>query len=349
MKSFEHDYLLEVPLTHQLLMAVRAVGEYRGRQQLYVQQAPEVLETLRQMAMIQSAESSNRIEGITVAAERLEPLLRRQAKPQDRPEQEVVGYRDVLADIHANHAKIRLTPELLRQWHRRMYSYTAEPAGEWKKADNAIYEVNADGRQRIRFRPVSAAATPEYMRQLISGYERALAEKKADPLLVIAATVFDFECVHPFMDGNGRIGRLLTLLLLYQHGYEVGRYIGLERIVEESKVSYYDALQRSSLGWFKQEHDLRPWWHYFCGMLTAACKEFEERVGTVTSARGAKRAMVVSAIGRLHGTFTIAELQRACPGVSYPTLQRALFELKKKRKIRCLGRGVTARWERIGD
>jgi Fic family protein len=174
-----------------------------------------------------------------------------------------------------------------------------------------------------------------------------LDERQVEPLLLVASFILDFECIHPFQDGNGRVGRLLTLLLLYQAGFEVGRYISLERIVEETKETYYEALHRSSLGWHDARHDLRPWWDYFLGTLIAAYKEFEDRVGAITTARGAKREMVQNAVQRLPARFKLEDLQRACPGVSYPTLQRGLADLKKKGHIRCLGRGPDAEWERI--
>jgi Fic family protein len=162
--------------------------------------------------------------------------------------------------------------------------------------------------------------------------------------LLVASFILDFECIHPFMDGNGRIGRLLTLLLLYQAGYEVGRYISLERVVEESKETYYESLLRSSEGWHQARHDLRPWWEYFLGMLTAAYNEFEARMGTIISTRGAKREMVRRAIDRLPDPFTIADLRRACVGVSEPTLKRALTELSKEGRITRLGVGPAAHW-----
>ncbi len=163
-------------------------------------------------------------------------------------------------------------------------------------------------------------------------------------MLLIASFILDFECIHPFMDGNGRVGRLLTLLLLYRAGYEVGRYISLERIVEDSKETYYEALRKSSEGWHQSRHDLRPWWEYFLGMLTAAYNEFEARVGTITSVRGAKREMVRRAIDRLPDPFTIADLRRACPGISPRTLKRALTESAKSRKIKRVGAGPGAQW-----
>ena len=347
MRSFEHGYLKDTQISHELLMSVRAIGEFRGRQVLYSEQSPEVLETLRRVAMVQSTESSNRIEGITVAAERLEALVAKKVTPKDRSEQEVAGYRDILATVHANHGKLSLSTDLVRSWHQQLYRFTGESGGDWKPKDNAILEVLPDGRQIIRFQPVSSVATPQFMERLLAAFNQAKDEGKVDPLLLTASFIFDFECIHPFMDGNGRIGRLLTLLLLYQAGYEVGRYISLERIVEESKETYYESLLKSSLKWHEAQHDLRPWWNYFLGMLTAAYKEFELRVGTISSARGAKREMVRRAVERMTGRFTTGDLRRACPGVSYPTLQRALADLRRARKVRCLGRGPDAQWERI--
>jgi Fic family protein len=347
MRSFEYGYYLETPLSHALLMTMRSLGEFRGRQTLYADQSPEVLDTLRRVAIVQSTESSNRIEGITVAPGRVEALVAKKSKPRDRSEQEVAGYRDVLASIHANHTNLQLSTRLILDWHRALYRFTDEKGGKWKEKDNAIFEIKPDGRQAVRFRPVSALATPEFMNHLLKLLKEAIDNTETDPLLLIATFILDFECVHPFKDGNGRIGRLLALLLLYQVGYEVGRYISLERIVEESKETYYDALYKSSQGWHEGKHDLRPWWNYFLGMLIAAYKEFEDRVGTITSARVAKREMVRSAIERLPERFAIGDLKRACPGVSYPTLQRALADMRKEKKVRCLGRGPDAEWERI--
>jgi Fic family protein len=349
MRSFEHGYLLEQLISQEMLMMVRTIGEYRGRQSLYQEQSPEVLETLRRVAMVQSVESSNRIEGVTVAADRLEAIVARKTTPKGRSELEVAGYRDVLADIHANANRMVTGPDLLLSFHGQMYARTPDKGGRWKEKDNAILEVEPNGQQFIRFRPVSALATPEFIKRLCMLYHQATDRREAEPLLLIASFIFDFECIHPFWDGNGRIGRLLTLMLLYQAGYEVGRYISLERIVEESKETYYEVLLKSSHGWHEAKHDLRPWWNYFLGTLIAAYREFEERVGTITTAKGAKREMVRQAVKRLPDRFRIAELQRVCPGVSYPTLKRALEDLKRQKKVRCLGKGRDAQWERIGS
>lgn len=349
MRSFEYGYFLEQPISQDMLMTVRVLGEHRGRQSLYQQQSPQLLETLKRIAMVQSVESSNRIEGITVDRDRLEAILAKKAKPQDRSEKEVAGYRNVLAEIHANAGRLTLSPELILRFHREMYALTGEKGGHWKEKDNAILEVRPGGRQVVRFKPVSALSTPAFMKKLCQLYHQAINERKAEPLLIVATFVFDFECIHPFWDGNGRMGRLLTLLLLYQAGYEVGRFISLERIIEDSKETYYETLLKSSQHWHEEKHDLRPWWNYFLGTLVAAYKEFEDRAGVITSARGVKRDMICQTVERLPTRFRFSELHRACPGVSYPTLKRALFDLKRQKKIKCLGKGRDAQWERIGS
>ena len=349
MRSFEHGYLADTPISQSLLMVVRSLGEFRGRQMLYNKQSPEVLDTLRRVAMIQSAESSNRIEGITAERARIERSVLKTTKPQNRPEQEIAGYRDVLGIIHANSDSLTLSTNLILDLHRRMHRYVSEKGGLFKSKDNAIIEIQPDGRKITRFRPVSALQTPKFIEKLIRHLIDTIDSKEADPLLLVASFILDFECIHPFSDGNGRIGRLLTLLLLYQNGYEVGRYIGLERIVEESKESYYEALYKSSQGWHEAKHDLRPWWNYFLGMLTAAYNEFESRVGSITSAKGAKREMVQNTIKNLSPQFKISDVQRLCPGVSYPTIKRALADLSKEGKLRCMGKGRDAQWERIGS
>lgn len=200
----------------------------------------------------------------------------------------------------------------------------------------------------MRFRPVSALATPKFMRKLLELHAREVASGKGNPLLLAAAFVFDFECIHPFTDGNGRVGRLLTLLLLYQCGYGVGRYISLERIVEQSKETYYEALYRSSQGWHEGRHDLRPWVEYFLGVLVAAYNDFGARVGNISSAKGAKRVLVKNAIAHLPSRFTIGELARVCKDISRKTLVRALRDLRDDGTLRSLGRGPDTQWEKTG-
>jgi Fic family protein len=333
-----------MPITQALLQSVRRLGEFKGRESLYRSQMPQALETLRQAAIIQSAESSNRIEGVTAPPQRLRALMAEKTKPQDRSEQEIAGYRDVLNTIHGNHEGMRFTASLVLQLHRDLFKYTSTPGGRWKSTQNAIIEILPSGSKRTRFEPVAPHLVSEAMDLLHVQFTKFLEEAKIDPLILIPVYVLDFLCIHPFLDGNGRMARLLTLLLLYQAGYGVGRYISLERVVEESKESYYDTLYRSSQGWHEGRHTLVPWTEYFLGTMLAAYKEFENRVGILTDGRGAKTELVLEAIRRFYGDFSVSELQAQCPNVGIDLIRRLLRQERKAGNLECLGRGPAARW-----
>jgi len=346
MKSFEYDYFLDQPITQKLLMTVRTIGEFRGKEILFKDQFPEVLQTLQKAAIIQSTESSNRIEGIIVPEKRIRSLIAKNSKPQNRSEEEVAGYKDILTEIHTNARKYRLTSQLILKWYKQLYRYTSEKVEGFKKEDNAILEILPNSRTAVRFQPLSAKSTPKAIEKLCDTFNKSISQNKVEPLLAIASFVLDFECIHPFKDGNGRMGRLLTLLLLYQAGYEVGRFISIERIIEESKESYYDALYKSSQKWHECEHDLIPWWNYFLGTIIAAYKEFEQRVGKITTTKGAKREMVFAAIDKLPDEFSFSDVQRVSPGISFSTLKRSLQELKKKKLIKTVGKGRDAKYHK---
>lgn len=346
--SFAPGFLESALLTQGMLSSVRAIGEAKGRQELYTRQASGVLETLRSVAEIQSIESSNRIEGVVAPPERLQELAERKTTPIDRSEQEIAGYRDVLATIHANAPGIELTPNVVLQFHRDMYAYLPAPGGAWKSTDNDIVDVLSDGSTRTRFTPVPAHLVASSMIELHRGYGDAVRLHRVDPLVAVGAYVLDLLCIHPFIDGNGRIARLVTLLLLYQHGYEVGRYVSLERIIEESRDTYYDALLASSQGWHESAHDLRPWLEYLFGVLVAAYKEFEERVGSITQGRGYKRQMVIDCVRRLPEQFRVADVERVCPGIPRPTVNRVLAGLRDAGELESTGRGRDASWRKTG-
>jgi Fic family protein len=343
--SFAGDWWERQRPTLEIAGQLRAIGTLKGRSELYEYQTPQVLETLRQVALIQSTESSNRIEGITVPEERLRSLVREKTTPRNRPEAEIAGYRDVLNTIHASTAEIPVRPSTIRQLHRDLFQYASAPGGEWKAADNRIVDVLPDGTRRTRFEPVAAVHTAEAMEALCDGYaDRA---PLLEPLLLIPAFVLDFLCIHPFSDGNGRMARLLTLLLLYQHGYGVGRFISLERTIEGSKESYYEALRASSEGWHAGEHDACPWWSYWLGTVLAAYREFEERAGLLTSRRGAKTELVLQAIGRMRGEFTVRELQRVLPDIGIDLIRRLLTQERRAGRLVCSGSGPGVRWKRV--
>jgi Fic family protein len=248
MKSFDDASLPALPLTHDLMRSVGTLHEYRGREQLYAQQARQALDTLKEVAVIRSAESSNRIEGVEAAPGRIKKLMEESTAPETRSEQAIAGYRDVLNTIHTRHEDIEFSPGVVRQFHRDLFKYTSSRGGDWKSTGNDIIEEHPDGTEVVRFETASPHRTPEYMKTLHERFDRAWKEGEVDPLLLIAAYVLDFLCIHPFQDGNGRMARLLTLLLLYKADYGVGQYISLEKLVEDSRESYYDALYQSSQG-----------------------------------------------------------------------------------------------------
>jgi Fic family protein len=348
MYSFEPGFIERQPITQNLLRTIRLIGEYKGKQELFFKQSPQVLETLRQAAIIQSTESSNRIEGITVPLERIRELVAEKTTPRDRSEQEIAGYRNVLTTIHSSYAYIPFTPSVILQLHRDLYQFTVGEGGRWKSADNVISATYPDGTKIVRFQPVAAYVTPNAMEHLHERFNHLWQSEEIEPLLLIPTYVLDFLCIHPFSDGNGRMARLLTLLLLYKAGYEVGRFISLERIVEITKESYYDTLYQSSQSWHQGTHSLLPWWEYFLGVVVvSAYREFEQRVGSVTSAKGAKTAMVLDAINNRLGAFSIKDLQEQCPTVGIDLIRRILRSCRDAGQIECVRHGRDARWYKI--
>ncbi len=302
---------------------------------------------MRRVAQIESAESSNRIEGIEAPRRRIQGLVMGGAAPENRSEQEIAGYRDALSLVHESAAHIEPTANVIRQLHTTMYRYLPQPGGNWKMVDNEIVERDATGVLRVRFRPVSAVATPQAMDDLAIGLRRALHAEQRPGLIVAPLAVLDFLCIHPFTDGNGRVSRLLTLLLLYRLGHEVGRYISLERITEESKETYYEALETSSRGWHEGRHDAHPWLDYFWGVLLRAYAEFTERVGSLQQGAGSKAALVREAVARMIGPFALNDIELQCPGVALPTIKRVLAAMRDEGLVLLEGRGRGARWRRV--
>jgi Fic family protein len=334
-------------LTHRLLQSIRLIGEYKGKQDLYLNQTPQTLERLQEIAVIQSAESSNRIEGVTAPPERIEKILKEKTAPRNRSEQEIVAYRNVLDTIHTNHEQIPFTVGTVLQFHRDLYGFKPGFGGRWKSTNNDIIETREDGTTFVRFIPVRAHLAEISMRNLHEDFARMREAQEIEPLMLIASYVLDFLCIHPFADGNGRMARLLTLLLLYKEGYVVGRYISLEQIVEKTKESYYDTLYQCSQGWHENTHGILPWFEYIIGVvLLTAYQEFESRVGVITRSKGAKGDAVQQAIARLPQRFKFSDIERSCPGVSAATVRRTLENLKKKKQVRCIKAGKDALWEK---
>ena len=345
MKSFAPGFLEKQGISQNLLRTFRVLGEYKGKEEVFKQQSPQVLETLRHTAVIQSTESSNRIEGVVASHDRIVKIVQKKVKPANRSEQEIAGYRDVLNTIHANHAHMKFSVNLILQMHRDLFKFTPEEGGRWKTTQNEIEETGPDGKRSIRFTPVAPHLTEDAMRSLHERFNKAIASQEFESLLLIPTYVLDFLCIHPFRDGNGRMARLISLLLLYQSGFEVGRFISLENIVEVTRQSYYDTLYASSQKWHHGKHSLGPWWEYFLGvMLLTAYREFQKRAGKLTTTRGAKTATVLDAIERLPNGFRMVDLERAAPNVTRDMIRVVLNRLKKEKRVYCEGRGSAATW-----
>lgn len=350
LNSFDHNILKSLVLSVEQASAMRAIGEYKGRQELYTRQTPEVLESLKEVAAIESTESSNRLEGIEAPHQRVEAIVKKSTQPRDRSEQEIAGYQDALAMIHESAQYMPFSPNVVQQLHSTIYRYHVSDGGKWKSTDNSIVEKDAAGNiTRVRFETVSAVETPGAMERLGSLYKTASESHDLEALILVPLTVLDFLCIHPFRDGNGRVGRLITLMLLYQHGFEVGRYISLERIIEESKESYYRTLEKSSIGWHTAEHDPMPWLEYFWGMLIKAYKEFEDRVGNVRTGKGSKTDHVREAVSRRMRPFAISEIAMDCPGVSMDMIRIVLRKMRDEGLLVQEGTGRGAKWIRKMD
>jgi len=320
--------------------------EARGKQDLWLRQKPEVLGVLREQAIIQSVESSNRIEGVTIPADRLRPVVLGKVKPRDRSEEELAGYRQALDWIFSRKRKVSVIPAVIQRLHALAQGGFPGDAGEWKERNNDIIEILPNGERRIRFVPTSAKDTPKTMDALCRNYREAHDDKRVPPLLIVATFVFDLLCIHPFRDGNGRVSRLATTLLLQAHGFEVSRYVSLERLAEQSKEDYYGVLADCSQGWHEGKNDLIPWWNYFLSVLRRAYEEFERQVES-TGARPAKSDLVRQTVLAQVEQFTLGDLATQLPSASPQLIKKILAELKKQGKIRLVGRGRGARWEII--
>ena len=347
MKSLDMDFLREQTVPIEMSGILQSLGEYKGRQELHIKQTPQVIQNLRESAMLRSAESSCRIEGVEIAPARLKILSHAKFKPQNRSEQEVLGYKEVLSKIHIQPESFTITPKTLRDMHHQMFAYATKDAGHFKPRDNTIEQIMEDGRWVTRFEPVSARQTPYFVEQLCERMQRLWESGDISKLILIPTFILDFLCIHPFTDGNGRISRLLTVLLLHQAGYTVGRYISLEQLIEVHKNQYYDVLGKCSQSWHTGQHRLNPFWEFNLGILLGAYRDFEDRVGEIHSQRGAKTSMIINAVDNLPKQFMIADLERNCPTASRDMIRVVLKQLRAKKQVRCLGTGRSALWERV--
>src|SRR5574344_485985 len=340
MHNFEYKETPVKLLTPEIVSMLSTLHEFKGKQQLFIEAEPDVLSSLLEIAKIQSTKSSNRIEGIYTSDKRLHELVAEKSEPRNRSEQEIAGYREVLATIHEKYDYMMSRPNNILQMHRDMYSFSSTAiGGVWKNSDNIIEEEKEDGTKAVRFEPVPAFLTPEAMQNLCDNFIKATEDGEHDPLLLIPMFILDFLCIHPFNDGNGRMSRLLTLLLLYRSGYIVGKYISVEMLIEQSKQTYYDKLQESSAGWHEGTNAYEPFASYTLGVILKAYREFASRVEFLTTKGVSKPDRVEITIKEHLGKITKAEIADYCPDISITTIERTLSELVKSGYIEKVGVG----------
>ncbi len=340
MRQFDYRKKWEKLLTPKTVSYLAQIHEFKGEQTLFIEAQKDTLTQLVKIARIQSTEASNKIEGIYTSDERLKALVQDSTRPRTRNEREIAGYRDVLNTIHESYDYIPLKPSMILQLHRDLFKFEGyDIGGKYKAADNIIEEEDDKGNKFVRFQPMPAWETPEAMDILCDAFDTALATEQIDPLLLIPMFVLDFLCVHPFNDGNGRMSRLLTLLLMHRSGYIVGKYISIEKLIEKTKEEYYESLQQSSFGWYEEQNDYEPFVHYMLGIIVAAYREFSARVRLLTTEKMSKPERVREIIRGTVGTITKSEILERCPDISQMTVQRALAELLETEQIVKIGGG----------
>lgn len=327
MREFDYTKLRSAKWDSETLSYAAQIHEYKGRQELFIRQRPAELERLVEIAKILSTEGSNRIEGIVTTGTRIRQLVMDRTAPRNRDEKEIIGYRDVLNTIHESYDYIPLTPNYILQLHKILLAHTdLSYGGHFKNAQNYIAETNADGSTSVRFTPVAPYETETCITEICSSYKQAIAMQSADPLILIPIVIRDFLCVHPFNDGNGRMSRLLTLLMMYQNGFMIGRYISLEKKIEVSKDAYYEALQEASIGWNEGNDDPVRFVKYMLGIVIAAYREFEERID-ITGVKSTAYDVVKTAVDHTIGKFTKRDMIEKCPSIGKSSVEQSLKKL----------------------
>lgn len=336
MKRFDYENIYNNLIDAKVMELVAGVHEYKGKQELYASSSPEALSLLEEVARVHSTASSNTIEGIATSDERLRKLVQKKARPKTSAEEEIAGYREVLSLIHDDYDNIELSHSSILQLHKMLYKYSASGfAGKFKTSDNMIVDVARDGTKSVRFKPLNAAQTPQAVKDICKEYNSSV-EAGMDPLVLIPVFILDFLCIHPFQDGNGRMSRLLTLLLLYKSGYDVGKYISIEKQIYEHVDLYYETLAASSEAWLINKNDYRPFVRYSISMLIGAYKTLDARASVFAAS---KPERIASYIKDNYGRVTKTEIMDGCPDISQTTVQRSLNDLVRTKKIQKIGGG----------
>ena len=348
MKNFDYITNPAKLLTPEIVQMVGSIHEHKGKQELFLEANIDELKTLLEVALIQSTGASNRIEGIFTSDKRLKELVSQKAEPRNRSEQEIAGYREVLATIHESYEYITPRPTIILQLHRDLYSYSqGNIDGTYKNSDNVIAETDAEEHQKARFIPVPAFQTAEAIDELCAHFLEAWEANLIDKLILIPMFILDFLCIHPFNNGNGRMSRLLTLLLFYKAGYIVGKYVSMEMLIEKTKETYYEALQASSVGWHEGENSYKPFVKYYLGIMLKAYNEFENRVEHLKYHNLSKPDRIKAVIDNKVGKITKKEIMELCPDISKVTVERTLTDLVKSGYIAKVGAGPSTGYVRI--
>ena len=342
MRNFDYEKLVDRTWDNEILSYVAQIHEHKGRQELYIRQKPVELERLIEIAKIQSTESSNRMEGIVTTNARLKQLVENKTTPRNRDEKEILGYRNVLNLVHENYAAIPIRPNYILQMHRDMLKYTSLGyGGNFKTTPNEIDMTLPNGEKAVLFRPLEPYETPDAVLTICKSYQRVLNKEIIDPLILIPCFILDFLCIHPFNDGNGRMSRLLTLLLLYRSGYMVGQYISIEKAIADTKENYYDVLAVADQGWHTEENDPKPFIKYMLGIILSCYRDFEERINFAQKAgvRSTSYDIVKEYALNKIGTFTKQDALIACPSRGSSSVEAALKKLVADGTIAKMGAG----------
>ena len=349
MREFDYSHIPGELFCSEIMNLVSAIHEYKGKQELFIEAKPDVLKAMLEIAKVQSTGASNRIEGIYTSDERLYAIVKDKAEPKNRSESEIAGYREVLQLIHENYDYMNPRVNVILQLHRDLYQFNPSAAGgRFKNSDNIIAE-NVDGKERVRFQPLTAFETPDAMERLSSTFIDAINAEVHNPLLLIPMFIFDFLCIHPFNDGNGRMSRLLTLLLLYRSGYIVGKYISLEMIIEKTKITYYEMLEESSNKWLENQNDYLPFVKYYLEVIFSAYKEFSSRVAHLHNKSLSKAERIKLLFDNTLQKISKKDILEKCPDISMSTVELALSELLKEGYIIKTGAGRSTAYIKNAD
>jgi len=347
MRTFNYSLIKENKWDSELLGLIAAIYKEAGKQEIYLKQKPQELEKLVEIAKIQSTEASNAIEGIVTTSTRIRQLMEEKTTPRNRDEKEIAGYRDVLGLIHESFDAIPITQNYILQLHKMLFSHLRNPAaGKTKTVQNYISATFPDGHTETLFIPLAPYETPEALDRICEEYNRVIGNAELEPLIAIPVFIHDFLCIHPFNDGNGRMSRLLTTLLLYRSGFYVGKYISLEAKIAKHKDLYYDALSSSQNGWHEGSDDPVPFIKYLLGTILAAYRDFEDRFALVEIKRSTLD-MVRLATQYKIGRFTKQDIRELCPSISISSIEGALRKMVDNGEIKREGSGKNTFYYRI--